>query len=215
MIVKRNVTGTESAAYIRSQLQMSGKALSNLLIKLDIERGYVYSIVPGEAPESKLYTFNSGGLYPVDLPAKPGPALVPIQNDSRTTLIEAMTLYLQRAERTCCIFEEPVGSPSDQWVKNTGIDYVRIGDQMFYFFDKANFQALEKAFLRSEGYYFLCVLSSITEENDYSHSSHGEITTEFLEVIVNNISAFFVSAYDHEGYLVWSKEGDVDFIKEE
>jgi len=207
MIGKKNITSKDSYKYLRSQLKIGGKTLSNLINILPLENGKIFAFVPEGIPEKSLYEFDKGGLYFFDKELlKNTPALVPVQNDARSVLIRNLHEYLDLKKENCCIFEEPIALPSDPFIKNSEIEYVHINDEMFYFFDKKNNDAkkIEKSFTGSEAHYFLCALSTLNFEEHFEFAPFKKITTELLEKVVANLTSFFVRAYDGEGYLMWT-----------
>jgi hypothetical protein len=209
MIEKKEVTGTRSFEYIRKQLSR-GKTLSSFInTLLPIEKANVYSFVPSETSIENLFQFDSGRLYPFNRESlKSANPIIPIRNDSRPLIIEEIQKHINNNSNNCCLFEEPVGVPSDPWVITSGMEYIHLNNiEMFYFFDNNNndVKKIEKAFIASEDYIFLCALSSLdpTELNDVT--SHKEVLLEFLQLFATKITTFFVKAYDGEGYLMWHK----------
>ncbi len=209
MVEKRDVSEIDSFKYLRSQLNIGGKALSNYINMLPIESGKVFSFVPKGTSEKSLYEFEKGGLYFFDKELlKQVPPLVPIQNEARPLLISTVYNYLNSGMENCCIFEEPIALPSDPWVKNSMIKYVHINNEMFYFFDNKNkdIKEIDRAFKASEAHYFLCALSSFNTFEHDKFISFKEITIELIKEVVDNLNSFFVRAYDGEGYLMWTKQ---------
>jgi hypothetical protein len=208
MIEKINVTSDDSFKYLREQLNMGGKTLSNYISLLPLENGKIYSFVPEGISEKSLYQFDIGGIYSFDKELfKNSPVLIPIQNDARLLLIKDIYEYLDINDENCCVFEEPNGRPQDKWIKNSKIDYVHIADEVFYFFDKKNnsLKQIEDTFKVSEAYYFLCSLGSLSYNIHNKFTPLQEIGVELLKEFVDNLNAFFVKAYDGEGYLMWTK----------
>jgi hypothetical protein len=210
MIQKRIISGTNSFNYLRNQLRMGSKTLSVSLDKLPLENGKLYSFVPKNVSEKALYDFENGGLYDLDENSQiltNSSLLVPIPNGARPVVKNSIIEYLKSSNENCCMMEEPSGQPSDPWVKKSNIEYVNIRDEMYYYFDSTNYNQdnLTEAFLTAEGYYFLCVLSALNKDDRDRLTSIKEIGSQIIQNVVNNVSSFFVSAYDHEGYLMWEK----------
>ena|SRR5215203_3863284 len=79
-------------------------------------------------------------------------ALVPVQNDARPVVINDILKYLQENKEHCCLFEQANGTPSDPWVKRSGIKYVHLDNEMYYFFGSdAQTETVEEALKTSEG----------------------------------------------------------------
>ncbi len=207
MIVKKIVTGLKSFNYIRSQLNI-GIYLSNCISKLPIENGDVFSFVPEETSEENLFNFGSGGIYPFDKDQLKTTNLIPIRNDSKSIVLNEILEFIKTDESNCCLFADPSASPNFPWVKSSGIEYVFLKhEEMYYYFDnrKYDLKEINEAFTISDTYIFLCALSSLNLEQRSYFEPFKEITTNSLDIFVKNTSAFFMKAYDHEGYLLWTK----------
>jgi hypothetical protein len=211
MIKRIDITSAKAFDYLQEQLYLSGKTLANQMMLTSLTAGKVFAYMPENTPLEILCRFETGGIYPFDRSLLQNkPALVPVQNDSRPVAINYILQYLQDDKKHCCLFEEPLGRPSDPWVKNSKIKYVRLGDEMYYFFsNNAKKATFEDAFKTSEAYYFLCVLSSLTAEKQNGFSPFSSLSSEQLRYFAANVVSFFVRAYDGEGYLEWNNEAQV------
>src|SRR5579862_5166822 len=165
MIEKKNVTGTEAFDYLRKQLDM-GISLSRCINKLSIENGEVYSFVPSGTSDENLYNFEFGGIYPFEKEELRSTQLIPIRKDAMPIVLNEIRKHIVANDENCCIFENPNASPYFPWVKISGIEYVHLrNEEMFYFFDRkdSDMPKLERAFITSEVYIFLCALSSLNK----------------------------------------------------
>jgi hypothetical protein len=207
MIKKIDVTSAKAFDYLQEQLDLSGKTLANQLMAKSLTEGKVFAYVPENTRSELLYRFETGGIYPFDRSLlQNSPALVPIQNDARPVVIDHIVQYLQQSKEHCCLFEDATGAPSDPWVKRSGIKYVHIDDEMYYFFGShVQMATVEEALKTSEGYYFLCVLGSLPAEKQKGFSPFTSLNIEQLKDFSSNVVSFFVRAYDGEGYLEWCK----------
>lgn len=207
MIKSTDIACAEALDYLRGQLELSGKTLAKLVRSQFFSEGKVFAFVPENTPSELLYRFEAGGIYPYKkrLP-QISPAIVPIQNDAKPIVMNNILQYLQQKKENCCLFEEPCAIPSDPWVRRLQINYVHLNQQMFYFFgDNTNTVGFEQAFTASEGYYFLCALSTLDTDKQKSFVPFSPVTDELLKEFASNIVCFFVRAYDGEGYLQWSR----------
>ncbi|ANE51010.1 hypothetical protein [Flavisolibacter tropicus] len=211
MIKRVDITSPQAFAYIQEQLDISGKTLANQLLSKSLLKGKVFTYVPENAPSELLYRFETGGIYPFDRSLLQNtPALVPVQNDARPVVINDILQYLRQNKEHCCLFEEAHGKPTDPWVEPSQMKYVYLNDEMYYFFNKdAEPQEFEDSFRTSEGYYFLCALSSLPIDSQNGFSSFNSLNSEQLKSFASNVVSFFVRAYDGEGYLQWSNEVQV------
>lgn len=207
MIKRIDITSAETFAYLKEQLYLSGKTLSNQLMAKSLKEGKVFAYVPENTAFELLYRFDSGGIYPLDKSLLQNrPAFVTVQNDSRPVVINYILQYLRQNKRHCCMLEEPVRSPSDPSVKRSAIKYLLIEKEMYYFFgNHVQSEKFENAFRTSEGYYFLCALSSLPAQEQNSFSPFSSLSSEQIKDFASNVVSFFVRAYDGEGYLQWSK----------
>jgi hypothetical protein len=203
MIEKRDVTGLSAFNYIRRQLDL-GKSLSKILNAISIEKGKVFSFVPEDTSEAKLYNFDSGGIYTFDGENLKTTKMVPVRNDSKSLVIDEISAHINANKMNCCIFEDPIKLPIDPLYD---IEFLNFNnEEVYYFFDTENnqYQDIKKALTLSEDYVFLCALSSLKPDIKISYKS-GSITGSLLEVLVERVNSFFVRAYDGEGYLFWNK----------
>jgi hypothetical protein len=203
MIEKKDVTGPLSFDYIRSQLSL-GRSLSHMLNTMPIEKGKVFSFVPADTSKEKLYDFSSGGIYLFDKEILKTTKIVPVRNDSKPLVIDEIITHINADKMNCCIFEDPNAMPKDPF---HGVEFLNFNnEEVYYFFDQGNvqYQEIKKAFIFSEAYIFLCILSSLELDIRITHES-GFITGSLLELLVEGVNSFFVRAYDGEGYLLWNK----------
>jgi hypothetical protein len=130
-----------------------------------------------------------------------------ILNVADSILHQTISKHIESYYENCCIFEEPNARPDDPWVKKSGIEYVSLDKEMYYFFDEENYneEKLTKAISRSKGYYFLCALGKLDSFDHKRFDSFSEITQEDLRNFVNNLKSFYVIAYDGESFLAWEK----------
>jgi hypothetical protein len=204
MIVKRDITGPKAFAYIRNQLDM-GKTLSKCLSMLPVEKGKVFSLAPEGALEEQLFNFDSGGIYPFE--EKNRKSIAPTKNDSKPLVISEILSHLNSNINSCCFFEDALSLPSDPWVTTSKIEYIHLNNrEMLYFFDNnnSNEEKVKKAFSVSESHVLLCALGSLDTAERSKVSPCKEVYPELLKLFVANLSAFFVKAYDGEGYLMWT-----------
>jgi len=206
MLIKREVTSKQAFKYLKEQL-VSDKTLSSFLSQQDIESGKVYTFVPESTSEEQLYNFEVGGLYPSEKKFVNGTWLSKVINEAKPLVEKIIEDYLSANHGNYCVFEECNGTPNSPWVINSKIEYVYIGDEMYYFFNRENNinEKLKQAFLHSGGWYFLCVLSSLRPYDYNKIEAFHEISPMLIEAIAHNTTAFFVDAYDGEGYLMWEK----------
>jgi hypothetical protein len=208
MVVKKNVTGQESFQYIRNQLDM-GKTLSGCINALPIEKGNVFSFVPDGASKEQLFDFGRGGIYPLEKELRNEKLITPIRNDSKSLIVKEIQSHLNVNQNNCCLFEDTLSIPTDNWVITSQIEYIQLNvSEMLYFFDNNsnNEKKINESFSASEGYVFLCALSSLEPAERNKFVPYKEVSLELLKLFATNISKFFVKAYDGEGYLMWVSE---------
>lgn len=207
MIQKLNVTGPKAFNYLRSQLNIGSVFLSGNVLKLPLEQGRVFAFVPEETSSEALFRFDSGGLYVIDRTLLANPTVVPVPNEGVPFIVNIIHEFLKLDASNCCIFEEPNSKPSDPFIINSGWEYVSIKEQIFYFIDNKNnsVEEIERVLARSEAYYLLGVLTTLDKPYGDSFRPFREINPELLEMAARNIQRFFAIAYDHEAYLMWTR----------
>jgi hypothetical protein len=206
MIQTKDVTSPESFEYIINQLSLGAKTLSINVSQLPIRNGRVFSFAPQALSDDLLYKFESGDLNEKIITTS-NSHLVPVENDSRIVLTNIICEYLNADADNYCVIEEPIAMPSDAWVLKSGINYVYIGDEMYYFLDISNCDknTVEKLIKIGEAYYFLCVLGKLNIDLHPDTTIKGEINSELIQLMAANIDRLFVTAYDGEGYLMWER----------
>ena len=208
MIQQKNVTGTVALNYVKQELSRGG-VLSDCINELPLDAGDIYAFVPSGVSENNLYDFENGVLYPCDESLlSERPLSIPIRNDARPFLVEIIQQYLTSKKVNCCLFEDQLRSPTDPITIASALNYVHLsGDQIFYFFNynKNNTSTIGKALVTSEAHVFLCVLSSLDIDTQNEFLPKREISIDLLRKFAVGTSSFLVNAYDHEGFLMWSK----------
>jgi hypothetical protein len=206
--MQKNVTGTAALNYVKQELSRGG-FLSDCISELPLNNGVLYAFVPEEVSENKLYNFENGGLYPVnENDLTEGPYSMPIINDARPFLVEIIQQHLTSGEVNCCLFEDQLRAPMDPVMIASPLDYVHFeGRKIFYFFNhyKNETSIISKALVTSEAHVFLCVLSSLDIATQNEFLPKSEINLDLLRKFAVGTSSFFINAYDHEGFLMWSK----------
>lgn len=205
------LTRPEAYAYVKDQLDSSGHILSRFLKEKHIEQGTIEALVPDSTPEERLYKFREGGIYPdPDLQAKKesGQNVFPIINNAKALIPGFIRDYLQQSPENCCIIEEPQASPSDPWVVNDKVGYVRLNQEMYYFFNLANFneEIFARRFSNGVSWYLMCALSRLPQEEHARFCAFSEISENLLKTLAANTVAFLNTAYDFEGFLFWKEQ---------
>jgi hypothetical protein len=206
MITKIDVTGPEAFAYFEDHLTMGGKTLSDYLSAMSWREGKIYAVVPQNTKPELLFQFESGGIYPYEAPRAENNLMVAIQNDARPVVVDWIDEYLGGIDH-CCIFEESSRALGGGWVKESKMEYVSIGKEMYYYFDGENRskEKIRDALRWSGSYYFLCVLGRLGAESRAAFLPKQEISPLILEELSQQVEAIIVQAYDYEGYLMWER----------
>lgn len=207
MTMIKDVTGIGAAKYISGQIELGWKHLSILLRNIDLDNGKIFAYVNDTISDSALHNFDRGDpdLFEKQI-AEADSDLIPIENDSNDLLVDLIYEYVNFSVFNCCILEEPVGRPSDPYILKSSIKFVNIEDEMFYFLNKMSSEnEIEEVYLRSEGFYFLCVLTTLDLQFQKEFIPYSNIANDLLKRSVENVTSFFVQAYDGEGYLRWVK----------
>ncbi|HLY69793.1 MAG TPA: hypothetical protein VKR53_08685 [Puia sp.] len=206
MIKKTELTSEAAVKYLRDQFYFS-KPLSDLLGNIALEKGKIYALADDIFSNEALQNFEIGSA--VDLSKavylEDGSYLTPIPDDARKAFIILIKDYLESSPLNCCIIEDPLREPDDPIVLKSKIRYVTVEDQLYYFLDGGSDpEEIENSVHAGEAYYSLCMLSSFDLGLHKEFAPFSSVSERLLEEIVNNLDSFFVGAYDHEGYLMWT-----------
>jgi hypothetical protein len=204
MIVKKDVSGPRAISYIKEHVNRSGKTLAELLLTLPLSEGKVFAFVPEDCRNDSLFNFDSGFADDNEvITHDDGSALVPIQNHARPVILAAVRSYLSSDPEHCCIYEDPYGAGFGLSKK---IDFSHFHDEYYYLFSQGyHVENLEHALKDGGPYYFLMVLSRLSDAKQADFVSPKILDHELLVEAFQNVNSFFVMAYDWESYLQWLK----------
>ena len=198
--------GAAGLAYLRESLGDSKQLARSLLGCLNLEQGTARTFLPLESSDQHIYDFRRGGK--VMGPASPlssssqGRGITRIFNMD-SVLVDIIQTHLDSGWNSFCLVEAPLAHADDP--KSTEGTVLVHDDSVFYLLepDKTNQAAIQQT---------LRVASSIWPPTvgalgrGARRTAHLEIVDiKALEEFAEKTESIFVSAYDGEGFVLWSR----------
>jgi hypothetical protein len=198
--------GAAGLGYIRDCLA-EGKELSkSLLERLDLERGRVTTFLPIETTDERATEFRWGGKVPFGLGIQSGdgighlPSRIPNMNAALTNVVEA---YLKSSDEAACVVEDPLAEPSDGALSRSPVKPSFCGQSVLYVLTAvhADPRLIEKT-LRIASSISPPMVGALTR-----HRGRADNTLDLQELreIAAHTERVVMSAYDGEGFVMWSK----------
>ena len=179
---------------------MYNKTLSGKLLDYFSNwQGPVIAIVPDWVPLEKLFRYDHTWVPPADSPPcyKPG-------DSPRDDLIDFVEEYLRVETKHIAVCESrgAIRKTPEYWSWGVAPPMLFYGDEEIYHVlnrVNANYEMIDNAISDSLGHWGTGVCSRC------EHVPGGSISDDsFLDEIVRNTMHIFVSAFDDDGYLIWS-----------
>jgi len=193
-MIKKVQLKEDSFAYIKEELRKGGYLSKNLL-KIEIERGTVYTFVPTSFNPSPGIDYGASLTYITG---------VSVGAEIRDSINQLISDYLETNGNNCAIFEtmmikkDPITSRSD-------LQYF-FSHSRVYAFLKGNDEnkPVSKYSRKAGGYPTIISLVSMPKDDDYIiHAT--ELTEEGYVQIIDSVDYLIIGAWDEEGYLIWCK----------
>jgi hypothetical protein len=180
--------GDAGIAWLRSSLEDGLSMAREVLRSIKLEEGEAYAIIPPHAPSDVLYDFEEGGK---------GLA------GSDEVLIEAFTQVIGD-DTALLVVEDERARPNAPFLERSRSETMTLGEEVYHWFvlRPGNVEEGMDFFSRSTGGYPTnAVISSPGLETRLCEA--GAIRASHVELLVQNLRAVIVSAYDNEGYVLW------------
>ena len=209
--------GSEALEFIRDHLTEGGMLLArDLLQYCDLENGQVMTYLPTNVSDDEARKFATGGK--LETPMGPSENFVARDGtrwtmkpnaDTDLHLVRTIQAHLRRRGRRWCIFEDALGSPSDPRILS-GDDRIRVlGSEVYYLIGEADVddeaRILKTVRDANSAWRFACTMSSIPEPGHFSEGGRS-LKSDEVRILAERAEKIAVSAYDGEGYLIWSKD---------
>jgi hypothetical protein len=192
-VVERREIDRDVVAFIRTSLSR-GAAVSRLLLELPLEEGHVFAFLPKHVGKDVARRFDLGGVFRQE---------ESIEAERRVA--EFVASYLNRSEHAYAIFENPVMRTTDPSTKRSDLCYFTFDDGVYFFLSPGQTE-LTKVIATMRGVHswvlngILAVPKGLGMINTRQH-----LDREALVNLAMNSEYLLVGAYDHEGYLIWSR----------
>lgn len=213
-LAKQTLHNSASLAYVRHVLSQ-GRSLSRLLLDLDLEKGriwtYLRSNVSLDYAQSHL---NETWLVVADDETEAAIVVDGYRIRRKPTFlvplfVDFIQQFMERSSRAYCLFEDALRKTSDPFVANLRDEsYAFHGEDIFYVIKhgSATPDAITKGLTETHSAWIQTILLTFLPADVADIGPGTEITAQQLSVLVNNVEAFLVSAFDGVGYVVWEKD---------
>lgn len=197
--------------YFREQLA-AGSTLSKALLECDLTHGEIWAVVAGSTSDERAHRLDAGGITTATRPPPGSPPLtmVRVERPSLPFLIRLVARYLQATPGAHCVFEDARrrrGDPISR--RSLDVEHRYFGDEVYYVLgsDQADDALIERAFRAGESYVLLAALAPLPGRATLLQPH--DIDVEALRVVAEATEVIIVSAYDHEGFAVWTKDASI------
>lgn len=217
-MLKKFEFGKEAVDYITSSLEDlrdMNKALAQYLLELPLEEGNVISYLSAESNKEARLDFKTGGIITDETTKKHvietnGQHIlmesVPNQN-TRQKLIELIFAFMQESNNNYLIMENTNFSPDAPFVSKIKEPFFTYKNSLFHFISShySNEKTIDTVVrIAGSGWLYTGIL---TYSNQHLNIDQGEeVSKETLKMFAENAQHIFVSAYDGESELIWSKK---------
>jgi hypothetical protein len=177
--------GEAGTEYLRKRLS-EGLSLSRAVLReLNVRQGDVVTYAPPEIPQSALSNFDQGGVMGAERS----------QDHIERVLGEAMSSH----EQNVLVAENRLAKRDDPVLRRRRVRTFIFGDETYHW---TSARTEIDAVLRSAASHWLtCFVTSIEHELGASPSAKD------LQWLATKVELLAISAYDEEGYVVWSARG--------
>lgn len=213
-LVKQTFHGGAALAYVRHALSQ-GRSLSRLLLDLDLEKGkiwtYLCSDVSSDYAQARL---NETWLVVADNETEAAIVVDGYRIRRKPTFLRPLFVdyiqqFMERSSRAYCLFEDALRKTSDPFVTDRrDAPYAFHGEDIFYVIKHggATPDAIAEGLRETDSAWVQTVLLTSLPADIADIDPWTEITVQQLSMLVNNVEAFLVSAFDGVGYVVWEND---------
>lgn len=188
--------------YIRKWIRNSNYYLSTLITRMNLENGIVKTYLAEGTDYSKAIDFHGHivGVYD-------GQDFI---EGSRYLVSQLIHRYLQH-NNNCLVSENWYDQLSDPHFEEYNKEYLFYRDELYYVVsgrkDKP-IRDIEQAFAVINP--FQGLLTSFPEDNSIERGE--QVDAEWMQKLVSNVRALIVEVYDGSGYLIWTRDGNLNHL---
>ncbi len=183
--------GATARSYVADALG-SGKTLSQLVLRdCDLETGAITADLPKALPPESLADLRDGGIVSSEA--------------ARSALVARIVRFLSSSRGALVIFEDQLATPTDPITKKSPTKMVALGEELYhllYHSDANAFAAESTLSWQANAWQEIIFFSELAKP--LSLSCATQVSKDELELIAHNTVEICVSAFDGEGYAIWS-----------
>jgi hypothetical protein len=209
--------GPRALDYLKRMLS-AGKALSkHILTTSELGQGRIVTFLPSDITTEEANKFTTGGKLPAESPNqvtfRRGEHAIPF-SASRVPnvdswLIRTIKACLENEGDSLCLFENALAAAGDRWLDQSAIGTWICNRDVYHFVTQtdARDEKLLDATVRGAKSVYPPLIGAVTRYPSVAQlpPHGGTVTDALLEDMATRSIKVFVSAYDGEGYLIWTK----------
>lgn len=208
MNLEKKVLQREATIYMIGTMAYYGHALAKKALEITpLSKGKCFTIIPSDVPESHIYKFMTGGMYPENRQRR---TVVPVRNNSTSIIRSVIKAFFNVSEKHCAVTEDVSSRSSDVGIQETSRPYLVLGEEVYDFSsNQEDTDEIMMSLKQSDASYysFFALLSlDISEQQRFSHPRYN-IGKEDVALLASSIQGIIQFAYDGESYLLWDRDG--------
>lgn len=183
--------GSEGIRYVLACLSQGGELSQYVQSLVSSANGLCFSPIPEQVSLERALQFETGDLMPSRV---------------RLDWIEKRMLsFCERCNNDLLVFEDQVLRRSDNGVSEIPSDMFFFNDEVYFYVEckTASGRKIETALREVRSFQSISFLISMNSGRNLKRGSSVDSTV--LHEMARGISEIFVSAYDQEGVVVWSR----------
>jgi len=194
-MVEQRILTTRVLPYVYKHLE-SGRRLSSLLKTVDLSKGEFWTYLPPNVNEEDTYRLSHRGT------------VFPLRPQVQASGVEMIQDFLLKDPSSFCVLEDALASRGDPFLLNVAFrNYFSVDNDIYYYLsaDDANREKIKAAISVSKSFLLTAVLTTVS--SDIRFKPKAQLIESDLRAIVVGLEKIIMSAYDGEGYLIWSRGG--------
>jgi hypothetical protein len=211
---KEHKFGLEGTKYVKECLSHGKTLAQNILNSLNLDAGYVVTLLPSDTDPEAAVDFEHGVL-PLppesewhDSLAENGSKSVWVPIHNMNFYVESIVeAFLHAKEGHVCIIEENLARAGDPALSSRKIRPLIFDSEVYYLLRGkwVKRTEIEEAIKQSHTIpYFIGALTFLPKGINFLKSD-GFLAIEEIKILAENAQKIFVGAYDGEGYLIWHR----------
>ncbi len=212
MMITRRLLGAAARDYIRERLD-DGRALSSLVLALvDLQHGACWTYLPATVAEEAVTRFDASVMGPGLQFWDPANAVwvAPVDTRLREPVIDDIQAYLAQGPERAFVFEHQLAAPGDPGLQGLTIPHFFYNDEVYLclYGGVQERSTIAAAFMETGSFNAIGFLISHTE-TALPPASGTSVPRDALVRLARGVTALFVEAFDGEGCVLWSAQGEL------